>query len=196
MSHNSMKTACWFADCIQFMLGKEPEFFSLLNPIKFQSLSATFWNLGTTNWICVWNMSTIFSQWDRQKMLGLHISQVLLRKRWFDLALQEPTLLSLTIAQRYPPKMNQRSWTCSVWGCCSWSSSDTLPLYTARIVRHCFMNQVWIMDSIQSKGNQKTDMFLLRLAYCHFYFFPGRYLPNSYILSSASIAVPGVLRSL
>ena len=128
-------------------------------------------------------MSTVFSRWDRQKMLGLHISQLLLRKRWFDLALQEPTLLSLTIAQRYPHQMNQRSWTCSVWGYRSWSSSDMLPLYIARIVWHCSMNQVWIMASIQSKVNQKTDVFVQGCLIVFFIFFlVGTYLIHTFFL--------------
>ena len=58
------------------------------------------------------------------------------------------------------PNNSTEHWTCSVWGYRSWSSSDMLPLYIARIVRHCSMNQVWIMASIQSEVNQKTDVFV------------------------------------
>lgn len=79
MSHKPMKTACWFADCGYFILRKEPGFFffSLLNPLKSQSLSAAFWNLSTTDWVIVWNTSTVLFQRNRQKMLGLHIGQLL-----------------------------------------------------------------------------------------------------------------------
>ena len=93
------------------------------------------------------------------------------------------TLLSLTIAQRYPHQMNQRSWTCSVWGYRSWSSSDMLPLYIARIVWHCSMNQVWIMASIQSKVNQKTDVFVQGCLIVFFIFFlVGTYLIHTFFL--------------
>lgn len=62
MNHKPIKTACLFADYIQFILRRKPGLLFLFNSINSQNPSAALWNLGTINWM-------IF-QYDRQEMLA------------------------------------------------------------------------------------------------------------------------------
>lgn len=62
MNHKPIKTACLFADYIQFILRRKPGLLFLFNSINSQSPYAALWNLGTIN-------QMIF-QYDRQEMLA------------------------------------------------------------------------------------------------------------------------------
>lgn len=49
MNHKPIKTACLFADYIQFILRRKPGLLFLFNSINSQNPSAALWNLGTIN---------------------------------------------------------------------------------------------------------------------------------------------------